>query len=76
VPSIGTRVGGVPEAISEGKTGLLVSPGDPPALARAISKLYTNPELRRRLGEAARHRAKTTFTESIMATRYMEALTQ
>lgn len=72
VPSIGTNVGGIPDAIADGQTGLLVAPGDLDALAQAIQTLRDDPELRRRMGDAARARAEAEFTEVIMAVRYEE----
>ncbi len=70
VPSIGARAGGVPDVVLDGETGLLVPPGDPDALAAALARLRDDPELRRRLGEAARARAQAEFTEERMADRY------
>ena len=49
---IGTRVGGIPEVIDDGATGLLVAPHDPAALAAAIVRLLRNPDERTRMGEA------------------------
>jgi glycosyltransferase involved in cell wall biosynthesis len=72
VPSVGTRVGGIPEAILEGQTGLLVSPRAPDQLAAAIERLRSDPDLRRRLGAAAHARANVTFTVSEMTDRYQE----
>jgi glycosyltransferase involved in cell wall biosynthesis len=74
IPSIGTCVGGVPTAIQEGKTGMLVAPGDIDSLAGAIQKLRNDSEQRRRLGGAARERAFQEFTEEKMITRYEQAL--
>jgi glycosyltransferase involved in cell wall biosynthesis len=70
VPSIGTAISAIPEAIAEGETGLLVPVRDPDALARAIQTLRDDPALRHRLGTAARARAEAEFTESVMAERY------
>ncbi len=70
VPSIGAKVGGVPDVILEGETGLLVPPGDPDALGAAIVRLRDDPGLRARLGEAARARAYAEFTVERMAERY------
>lgn len=58
-PIVATSVGGVPELLDEGRCGLLVPPGDPPALAGAIRELEQNPELRATLaaGALAKHRA-------------------
>ena len=59
---VATRVGGLPEIIEDGVTGLLVPPCDPEALSVAIIRLIESPELRQRLGQAARARAETEFT--------------
>lgn len=66
VPSVGTRVGGVANAIVDGQTGLLVGAGDIEAFAEALQKLGDDPELRRRLGSAAQERAVGSFTEEAM----------
>lgn len=71
-PVVATRVGGVPELIEEGKTGLLVPPRDSGALARAILRLAKDPELRRRMGEAARKRALERFDIHRTAQAYAE----
>jgi glycosyltransferase involved in cell wall biosynthesis len=73
VPVIGTRVGGVPDTMIEGKTGLLVPPHDPPALADAIIALASDPERRRAMGEAGRRRVLDEYTVQRMAER-MHAL--
>lgn len=55
-PSVASRAGGIPELT--GRDGaLLVAPGDPAALARALGRLLSDPALRRRLGASARGRA-------------------
>ena len=51
---VATRVGGIPDVILSGKTGLLVPPLAPEALAQAIAALLADPALRARLGAAAR----------------------
>ena len=51
---VATRVGGLPDAVEDGVTGLLVEPGDTLALRRAIEQLLYDEPLRRRLGQAAR----------------------
>jgi glycosyltransferase involved in cell wall biosynthesis len=50
-PAIGTKVGGIPELIEHGKTGLLVEPEQPNELAKAILKLANDPKLRQELGK-------------------------
>jgi glycosyltransferase involved in cell wall biosynthesis len=51
---VGTRAGGIPEVIRDGKTGLLVAPTDEAGLAKAIRRLLRDQSLRERLGAAAR----------------------
>ena len=58
VPIVASRTGGIPDIIDDGVNGLLVVPGDPEVLARAIDRLLADSELARRLGKAARERAK------------------
>ena len=54
VPVVSTTVGGVPEVVEDGRTGLLVPPGDAAALGVAVARLVTDPALGRRLADAAR----------------------
>jgi glycosyltransferase involved in cell wall biosynthesis len=56
LPAIGSRLNAVPEIIEDEVTGLLVPPGDVAALASALDRLISAPELRERLGRAARRR--------------------
>lgn len=53
-PIVGSDAGGIPNAVSDGENGLLVPPGDAPALAEALVRLCTDGELARRLAAAAR----------------------
>ncbi len=61
-PVVATRVGGNPEAIVEGETGLLVPARDPAALGDAIVSLLADPSRRRQMGEAARRRVHAHYT--------------
>ena len=54
LPSVAGRSGGVPEAVADGESGLLVPPGDPAALAAAAARLLSDPSERERMGQAAR----------------------
>jgi glycosyltransferase involved in cell wall biosynthesis len=69
VPAVATRVGGVPEVVEDGKTGLLVEPGDACALAGAILRLLTDDGLRKAMGEAARRRAVERYSWEAVADR-------
>ena len=60
-PVVATNVGGIPDAVAHGETGLLVEPSDPAALAAAIGRLVEDPGLRARLGEAGRERARADY---------------
>lgn len=62
LPLVGTRVGGIPVLIDEESTGLLVEPGDPDGLAKAIQRLAANGDLRRGMGDRARQRAAEMFS--------------
>lgn len=62
VPVVATHVGGTPEVIQDKQHGLLVAPGDAPALAEAIIAILRSPLLATRLSEQARRRVETAFT--------------
>jgi L-malate glycosyltransferase len=62
VPVVATRVGGTPEAVEDGVSGLLVPPGDPVALADAICGVLADPALAGRLGCAARRSIRERFS--------------
>jgi hypothetical protein len=66
-PVIGTRVGGIPEIVTDGETGLLVEPQQPHELAQAIVRLLTNCDLRQRLGVAGRKHVEAHFAADKMA---------
>jgi glycosyltransferase involved in cell wall biosynthesis len=65
--SVGSGVDGIAEAIADGETGLLVKPRDTQALAEGIGALLSEPERRRKMGEAARLRAQQLFTVEAQA---------
>ncbi|MFL5629024.1 MAG: glycosyltransferase [Ktedonobacteraceae bacterium] len=68
-PVIGSAVGGITFTIKDGETGLLVPPRDPAALAAALQRLLSQPELSKQMGATARKRVEHEFTWSIVAMR-------
>jgi len=69
VPVVATAVGGITELVQNGVTGLLVPAGDAAALAEALEQVVTTPDLKNRLGLAARHRAEQMFSVKIQVDR-------
>lgn len=69
VAVVATRVGGVPELVVGGETGLIVEPEDPAALAEALDSLAADPARRRELGRRGRARVLDEFTPERMANR-------
>ena len=61
VPVLGTRVSAIPELVEEGRTGLLVEPGEPKAMAQSMVKLLGDEELRHRIIDSARRRVREEF---------------
>ncbi len=68
---IATAVGEVPQLVQDGRTGLLVNPESPPAIAEAIETLLNDIELRKQYGLAGRQRVVDLFSADRMATDYM-----
>jgi glycogen(starch) synthase len=65
-PAVVTATGGLGEVVRDGVEGLLVPPGDVPALTEALDRLMADPELRRRLGAAGPARAREYEVSSII----------
>lgn len=61
-PVVGGRSGGIPDAVEDGVTGLLVDPSSPEETAEAIGRIMLDPDLARRLGDAGYERAARLFT--------------
>jgi N-acetyl-alpha-D-glucosaminyl L-malate synthase BshA len=72
-PSVATAVGGIPEVVETGVSGVLVPFGRPEPLAQAAESLLQDPERRKALGAAARQRARALFSAEVIVPRY-EAL--
>lgn len=66
LPVVASSVGAIPEVVVEGETGFLIPPGDDAALAERVTRLATEPELRHRMGAAARQRVHARFTSAMV----------
>jgi len=71
-PVVGSRVGGIPEMIVDGETGVLVPPHDSAALAQGIARLIDDQVLRLQMGAAARRRAERHFSIEAHGARLQE----
>ena len=76
LPVVATRVGGVPEIVYHGVTGLLVPPGNPGALAGAIQELLVNHNLSAAMGQAGRNSVAHSFSLDTMVDRTLEQYQQ
>jgi glycosyltransferase involved in cell wall biosynthesis/phosphoheptose isomerase len=73
-PFVGSAVGGLLDTVQDRRTGLLVPPHDPSAVAAALRELLDNPQWSARLGERAARRARATYAWPHVARRTEEAL--
>lgn len=67
LPVISSRLSGIPELVEDGRTGILVQPGDSDALSLALQKLLADPELRSKMGRAGREKVLREFNLKINA---------
>jgi glycosyltransferase involved in cell wall biosynthesis len=74
VPVVSTRLSGIPELIDDGVDGLLVTTGDPQALAAAIDRLLKDPVLQQEMGLAARRKVEASFDLSRNTSQLAELL--
>jgi glycosyltransferase involved in cell wall biosynthesis len=73
-PTVATRVGGLPEVITDGATGRLVEPGRADALADAIGDLLDHPEVAAKMGRNGQVDARRRFSAESFATRFRNAM--
>jgi glycosyltransferase involved in cell wall biosynthesis len=71
IPVIVSRVGGMPELVDDGQTGLIVPPGNSVALAQAIMTLYEDATIRKDMGIRARKRIEAHFNVKTTIARYI-----
>lgn len=74
IPIVASRLGGLPEAVEEGKTGLLFEPGNAKELAVRLSFLLDHPELAQQYGFNGRKRCEEEFSEDQWRLRFLHAV--
>jgi glycosyltransferase involved in cell wall biosynthesis len=74
LPIVSTRVGAVPDLVSDGVNGFLVDVGDVDALAERLERLLSDPELCRKMGERSRERARSGYTWQHVAEKMAEPM--
>ena len=72
LPGVGSREGGIPDAVLDGETGILVPQESPENLAEVLTFLYQNPERRREMGKAAKERARRQFSPTAVAAHFQK----
>jgi glycosyltransferase involved in cell wall biosynthesis len=72
IPTIGSRIYGITDAIVEGRTGLLHTPGDASDLAQKMRMLMDDPSLRHELGSSALTRAREVFSQEVLTLKLMD----
>ena len=73
-PTVATRVGGIPDAVEDGKSGILVNPGDYERLSQTLVELLSNETARSTLGDYAKDRAREAFSWSRIVGQYEKAV--
>jgi glycosyltransferase involved in cell wall biosynthesis len=76
VPAVTTRIGGIPDVVISGETGIILPPEDAPSLADAIVRLLRDPHEATRLGRNARQRYESFYTADVMARRLEDMFEQ
>ena len=74
LPAIGSRAGGIPDAVVDGETGILVPQESPEDLAEALTFLYRNPEKRMEMGRAGMERARRQFSPTAVAAHFQQEI--
>lgn len=72
IPVVATAVGGIPEQVIDGQTGILVAPSDSAAMASTIEKILANPALQKQMGDAGAQIAKEQYSQELQAKRYLD----
>jgi glycosyltransferase involved in cell wall biosynthesis len=73
VPVVASKVGGIPEMIEDGKTGLLIDPYDTKSICEAVSKILSDEMLARSMGQSAKETARKRYTASLTCEKTLQA---
>lgn len=76
VPVIASNVGGVPDLVQDGHTGLLTDPARPETMAKALVRLLGDPNLTKRLADEGRRQAKARFHPKVIAEKHLQIYRQ
>lgn len=76
LPVVATNVGGNADLVANGQTGQIVAPADPPAMARQLAELASDPDRARRMGQAGRQRVQDNFSMLAMVSTYQRVYDQ
>jgi glycosyltransferase involved in cell wall biosynthesis len=76
LPSIGSRLNAIPELIADGKTGVLVAPGDRRQLIRAMEAMLTSADMRNRMGQEARQKVSVEANPDVYRRKLVALITQ
>jgi glycosyltransferase involved in cell wall biosynthesis len=71
-PVVGSNIGGIPELVSDGESGLIFEPGDADGFAERILTLWNDRGLAMEMGKAARNRVETRFGPAVHYEKMME----
>ncbi len=74
IPVVASRIGGLPEVVDDHQCGRIVPAGDAPALAAALVDILSDPALCRRYGEAAREKAQSHYSATVVAQKMGDAI--
>jgi len=75
-PAVASRIGGIPEMVRHGQTGLLTEPGDPESLRESIERLWNDPVHAREMGTSARRLAETDYSPEAYYAKIIETYQQ
>ena len=73
-PVVGSQIGGIPDAVEDGRSGILIQPGDYRTMTEQVIRFLTDADLRERFGQYAKRRARENFDWTVIGNSYCELL--